>query len=404
MVDGSREIVLTDDVIDVIDAVAGNGPAAGPPHVEMCARIHAEDIAALDRGDFTLTVTPARSAGTLTSRFTPAAGGSGLEEVYRTIPGCRRRPARSTVVPAAVPHTENVCRIPAYLPHLISLGEHRGSEENVTTIPLDDLALTATHNRLHLVSISRRRIIEPQVFHAMALEKQPPPLARFLAHVPRAFTASWTGFDWGLTLSSSPTCQGSAIGVRSCPRRGGVSRVPICPPRGRRPSPCGGSAGTARDSGSAGRRPHAAPDSERASARGDPARPSRPSRRGDPDRSRPHRRLRLDRRPCPRGRRTSCRYPPTGPFGPVRPAAYAAQQLAGPHARLARYPMAAREDPHPPRADERDHHSASPRLLEALPGEAEWWFLRYRSPHESRTCGCASVCRAQTGTQRSPQQ
>ena len=31
----------------------------------------------------------------------------------------------------------------------------------------------------------------------MALEKQPPPLARFLAHLPRAFAATWTGFDWG---------------------------------------------------------------------------------------------------------------------------------------------------------------------------------------------------------------
>ncbi|MFJ8173642.1 lantibiotic dehydratase [Streptomyces sp. NPDC094473] len=195
VVDGSREIVLTDDVLD---AVAGIGPTTGPPHVEMCARVHAEDIAALDRGDFTLTVTPARSAGTLTSRFTPAAGGSGLREVYRALPpGVADALPAQLSFPPLYPHTENVCRIPAYLPHVISLGEHRGPEEDVTTIPLDDLALTATHNRLHLVSVSRRRIIEPQVFHAMALEKQPPPLARFLAHLPRAFTASWTGFDWG---------------------------------------------------------------------------------------------------------------------------------------------------------------------------------------------------------------
>ncbi|MEU1217147.1 thiopeptide-type bacteriocin biosynthesis protein [Streptomyces sp. NPDC005790] len=193
--DGSREVVLTDDMID---AIAGNGPTAGPPHVEMCARIHAEDVAALGRGDFTLTVTPARSAGTLTSRFTPAAGGSGLEEVYRTIPpGVAGALPAQLSFPPLYPHTENVCRIPAYLPHVISLGEHRGPEEDVTTIPLNDLAITATHSCLHLVSVSRRRIIEPQVFHAMVLEKQPPPLARFLAHLPRAFTASWTGLDWG---------------------------------------------------------------------------------------------------------------------------------------------------------------------------------------------------------------
>ncbi|WP_325748079.1 lantibiotic dehydratase [Streptomyces sp.] len=193
--DGSREIVLTDEVID---AITGDGPMAGPPHVEMCARIHAEDVAALGRGGFTLTVTPARSAGTLTSRFTPTAGGSGLQETYRAIPpGVAGALPAQLSFPPLYPHTENVCRIPAYLPHVISLGEHRRPEEEVTTIPLDDLAITATHNCLHLVSISRRRIIEPQVFHAMALEKQPPPLARFLAHLPRAFTAAWTGFDWG---------------------------------------------------------------------------------------------------------------------------------------------------------------------------------------------------------------
>ncbi len=37
----------------------------------------------------------------------------------------------------------------------------------------------------------------PQVFHALALDKQPPPLARFLANLPRAFSAMWTVLDWG---------------------------------------------------------------------------------------------------------------------------------------------------------------------------------------------------------------
>ncbi|QTR06364.1 lantibiotic dehydratase, partial [Saccharothrix algeriensis] len=41
-----------------------------PPHVDLGARIHAANAAALDRGKFTLTVSPGRAAGTLTSRFT----------------------------------------------------------------------------------------------------------------------------------------------------------------------------------------------------------------------------------------------------------------------------------------------------------------------------------------------
>ncbi|MEU6708630.1 lantibiotic dehydratase [Streptomyces wuyuanensis] len=192
--DGSREIVLTDDMIDTL--TDGQTAAPEPPHVEMCGRIHARSIEALNQGDFTLTVTPARSAGTLTSRFTPTAGGAGLEDVYQRVPAGTDGALRAQLsFPPLYPHTENVCRIPAYLPHVIPLGEHRGPDE--TVIELDDLAVTATHSRLHLVSLSRRRVIEPQVFHAMALEKQPPPLARFLAHLPRAFNAAWTGFDWG---------------------------------------------------------------------------------------------------------------------------------------------------------------------------------------------------------------
>ncbi|MEU7382092.1 lantibiotic dehydratase [Streptomyces sp. NPDC042207] len=198
LADGSREIVLTDDLID---HVAGGEPTGGeaPPHVEMCARLHADSLAALECGDFTLTVTPARAAGTLTSRFTPVATGTGLDEVYRQVPaGVENALTAQLSFPPLYPHTENVARVPAYLPHVIPLGEHRGPDDTAPTlVDVDDLAVTATHSRLYLVSISRRRVVDPQVFHAMALDKQPPPLARFLAHLTRAFGPAWTGFDWG---------------------------------------------------------------------------------------------------------------------------------------------------------------------------------------------------------------
>ncbi|MGW6009197.1 lantibiotic dehydratase [Streptomyces sp. NPDC055210] len=198
LADGGREIVLTDDLID---SLAGNtliGQEA-PPHVEMCARLHAGSLSALEHGDFTLTVTPARAAGTLTSRFAPVATGTGLDEIYRHVPpSVENALAAQLSFPPLYPHTENVARIPAYLPHVIPLGEHRGPDDTSTTlIDVDDLAVTATHTRLYLVSISRRRLVDPQVFHAMALDKQPPPLARFLAHLTRSFGPAWTGFDWG---------------------------------------------------------------------------------------------------------------------------------------------------------------------------------------------------------------
>jgi len=196
MADGSREITLTDTSIDALADTDRLDEWHIPPHVELAARIHATSAEALERGDYTLTVAPARAAGTLTSRFTPIATGSGLEEVYRALPAATEGALSAQMsFPPVYPHAENICRVPAYLPHVIPLGEHRGDDG--TTIAIDDLAITATRDRLHLVSISHRRVVEPQVFHALALDKQPPPLARFLTHLPRAFSAVWHEFDWG---------------------------------------------------------------------------------------------------------------------------------------------------------------------------------------------------------------
>jgi thiopeptide-type bacteriocin biosynthesis protein len=194
--DGSGEITLTEETIHALTEGNRFDERYIPPHVELAARIHATSAQALERGEYTLSVAPARAAGTLTSRFTPTATGSGLEDVYRALPAATEGslPVQLSF-PPVYSHAENVCRVPAYLPHVLPLGEHRSDDE--TKIPLDDLAITATRDRLHLVSISRRRVVEPQVFHALALDKQPPPLARFLAHLPRAFAAVWHEFDWG---------------------------------------------------------------------------------------------------------------------------------------------------------------------------------------------------------------
>ncbi|MBR7675509.1 lantibiotic dehydratase, partial [Streptomyces daliensis] len=198
--DGAEEITLTDAMVDELSGGFLDERYI-PPHVEISARLHATDAAAVDRGEFTLTVSPGRSAGTLTARFTNIA--PGLAEVYAKLPTVTDGALAAQVsVPPVYPHAENICRTGAFLPHLIPLGEHRepASETDgrgAEVIGLEDLALTATRERLHLVSVSRRRVIEPQIFHALSIEKQLPPLARFLLQVPRGGLAAWTEFDWG---------------------------------------------------------------------------------------------------------------------------------------------------------------------------------------------------------------
>ncbi len=196
------EIRLTEADLDELCATSReDAPVA--PHVEMAVRVHASSTQALDHGDFTVSVRPAWSTGTLTGRFATALPDSGLDEVYRRLPTLvdGALPAQLSFTPVH-PHAENVARIPALLPYVIPVGEHRALADRL--IPLDDLAVLSTSKRLHLVSLSRRRIVEPVVLHPLALEKQAPPIARFIALVGRGFATAWTQFDWGPLAAGVP--------------------------------------------------------------------------------------------------------------------------------------------------------------------------------------------------------
>jgi thiopeptide-type bacteriocin biosynthesis protein len=195
LITGESEVTLTDELIDMMTGSLFD-PRLVPAHVEIAARVQAASTADLDAGRYTLHISPARAASTLTSRFSALAAGSGLEDVYRSAPAVHEDalPVQLSVPPLFI-RGENVGRIPAYLPGLLSLGEHPGSGSK----PLgpDDLAVTATLRGLHLVHRETGQVIEPQVFHPLDLEKQMPALGRFLAHLPRAFTADYLAFDWG---------------------------------------------------------------------------------------------------------------------------------------------------------------------------------------------------------------
>jgi thiopeptide-type bacteriocin biosynthesis protein len=202
--DRQDEIVLTDDVIAAITAETPVDPRRVLPHAELAARVHAASKQALQAGDYSFTVRPAWAFGTLTSRFGPAVTSSGLDPVFAATPaGVDGALSVQLSFPPLFPHAENVARLPAHLPHVLALGEHRRAADP-PVIGLDDLGIVAVADGLHLVSISRRQVIEPQVFHALALKKQAPPLARFLATMTRGFLARYTEFDWGPSAARLP--------------------------------------------------------------------------------------------------------------------------------------------------------------------------------------------------------
>ncbi|MFJ4869068.1 lantibiotic dehydratase [Streptomyces sp. NPDC088757] len=192
---GDDEIRLTDsDIDDLCTVDIDDVPIV--PHMEMAVRIHAATPQAVDQGNFTLSVRPSWSTGTLSGRFAATLDEKAIGAAYGKLP---------TLVDGALsaqlsfsaphPHAENIARIPQFLPYVIPVGEHRAPGDDV--IPLEDLAVYSTGRRMLLVSLSRRCVVEPVVLHPLALEKQAPPIARFVALLSRSFAAAWTRFDWG---------------------------------------------------------------------------------------------------------------------------------------------------------------------------------------------------------------
>ncbi|MFF8632431.1 lantibiotic dehydratase [Streptomyces werraensis] len=199
-VTGAREIVLTEQDINDLAEDAPDGPTV--PHVEIGFRVRAASEQAMSNGDFVVDARPAWTAGVLSGRFT-AVLGSRLSDLYRTLPTMTEGAlhAQLSVMPD-FPHAQNVSRIPALLPYIIPMGETRTPADHL--IDIDDLAVYSTGQALHLVSVSRRRIVEPHVLHPLALEKQVPPLARFLTQLGRGFATAWTEFDWGPAAAALP--------------------------------------------------------------------------------------------------------------------------------------------------------------------------------------------------------
>lgn len=175
------------------------------PHIqsttEMIVRISAVDEPALSRGDFTLAlVGVSRAAGTMTGRFLHLFDGADrdrMRAVYAGLPTASPN-AILAQISACTPYTgtANVARTPRITPHLICAGEYH-DRESKDRIALDDLAVTADARRIHLVSLTRRRPIQPIVFNAVEPLKHTHPLVRFLVEAPNALHVPCAAFDWG---------------------------------------------------------------------------------------------------------------------------------------------------------------------------------------------------------------
>jgi lantibiotic biosynthesis protein len=204
--EGRRSAVLTEDMITGLEAAAGGPAGALAPHFEVCAQVQASSLDALAKGNFRLRVhTVSRAATTMTGRFwhvlpEAAEGIAGLPTV-----GSGAELAQLSFHPSRVAG-DPLCRAPRVLPKVVSVGEFRGSRENVL-FPCD-LVVGLRDGHLYLAEAAtgqRLELITPTALN-FTWGSFTPPLARFLAEVSRAATAQVTWFDWGAawTLPFTP--------------------------------------------------------------------------------------------------------------------------------------------------------------------------------------------------------
>lgn len=197
--DGATEVHLGD--VDVA-ALAGvdddhhrGRRRSWPAHLDATIEVRAVSAAAVDRGDFTLTVNGlGRSIVALSGRFLDLMPGH-QENLLATVPTIVDGATVAQLsFPPRRPAAETVTRVQQVLPTVISVCEHRPDAGNA--IRLRDLAVTADLDRMYVVTLTGRQIIEPVVTSAAAPHTMPP-VVRLLLEIHRAAGPALSLFDWG---------------------------------------------------------------------------------------------------------------------------------------------------------------------------------------------------------------
>jgi thiopeptide-type bacteriocin biosynthesis protein len=196
--DGSRQVAVDDPSVASPTATPGNDAVVvRPPHVEVCFDVRAATRAQLDGGGFVIGVsTVGSSAVATTGRFLGLVDGADRDRMVAafaalpvTVSGAR---LAQVSFPALRLSARTAGVAPQILGQVLAVGEHTRTD----ALTLRDLAVTADHRRLYLVSRRDNTVIETAAVNALARHATPA-LARVLIELPYAHTARIAAWDWG---------------------------------------------------------------------------------------------------------------------------------------------------------------------------------------------------------------
>ncbi|MEV0391773.1 lantibiotic dehydratase [Polymorphospora rubra] len=203
ILDGANEICLTDADIDAL-TVGDHASAVPPTRIELGFALHATSTESIDHGNFELRITAApRTPTSMAGRFAHLLDPADQAQVVASFTGHDNGDKVLAVQLSFPPrriHNQNVTRVGAFLPDVVSLSEH----PDAPVIPVDDLGVTADSEQMYLVHQPTGRRIVPCIPHALDTIVQTPPLARFLAEVADARSAVFGPFDLGAAARNLP--------------------------------------------------------------------------------------------------------------------------------------------------------------------------------------------------------
>jgi lantibiotic biosynthesis protein len=205
-IQGNRAVILSEPMIEELEAAAGGRAAVLAPHLELCSQVQARSLPALEAGNFRVRVhTVSRAVGSMTGRFwhlLPEAA-AGIADLPTVDP--RAELAQLSFHPSRV-EADLLTRAPQVLPTVVSVGEFRGCDKKVL-VPAD-LVVGLRDGRLCLAMAATGRPVELLAPTAINFvwNNFTPPLVRFLAEISRAAAAQVTAFDWAAawTLPFTP--------------------------------------------------------------------------------------------------------------------------------------------------------------------------------------------------------
>ncbi|MCC3779230.1 lantibiotic dehydratase [Streptomyces sp. UNOB3_S3] len=206
---GERELVLDDARLARLtragrprpgEGAGGARPVVVPASFDLLAEVRAASLEAMDRGRFRLLVGAVSAvAGAVAGRFAHVLGEDGhrFGDVLRSVPTRDPRAVRAQLSFRTLGgRAANVARVPRWTDHTITVAAFtdRASRH---ALGLDDLAVTATTDRLALVSTVLGTEVVPTVPSMLSLRGNAPGTARFLAELPRSGESALPAWDWG---------------------------------------------------------------------------------------------------------------------------------------------------------------------------------------------------------------